>query len=163
MLGAALAVFAAGSASATVRISGDPGGQIGAYMMQYMLLRESGERVVIDGPCMSACTLVLSLIPRERICVTERALLGFHAAWTPDYDGRPLPSWHATQMLFSTYPRKVKSWIRRNGGLTPRTIALRGRELASMYRRCGEDRGISETSASATSSRSGSRASRRRE
>lgn len=137
LIAAALAALNVASASATVRISGDPGGQIGTYLMQYMMLRESGERVVIDGPCMSACTLVLSLIPRDRICVTERALLGFHAAWTPDGDGRPLPSRGATRMLYSTYPAKVKKWIRRNGGLTPRTILLRGRELASMYRNCG--------------------------
>ena len=136
LLGAALAIMGVTSASATVRIDGDPGGRIGTYMMQYMLLRDSGQNVVIDGPCMSACTLVLSLIPRGRICVTDRALLGFHAAWTPDYDGRPLPSYAATRMLFSTYPAQVKSWIRRKGGLTPRTIMLRGRELATMYRSC---------------------------
>ena len=31
---------------------------------------QSGERVVIDGPCLSACTLVLMSLPRSRICVT---------------------------------------------------------------------------------------------
>ena len=35
-----------------------------------------------------------------------------------------------------TYPRAVRSWIRRKGGLNRRTILLRGRELASMYQRC---------------------------
>ena len=141
LLGAALALWgiasSSSSASATVRISGDPGGQIGAYFAQYIQLRDSGENVVIDGPCMSACTLVVSLIPRSRICVTDRALLGFHAAWTPDDDGRPLPSWRATKLLYETYPPNVRRWINRKGGLTPRTILLRGRELSSMYRSCG--------------------------
>ena len=39
----------------------------------------SGEKVIIDGPCLSACTLVLSTVPSNRICVTKRAVLGFHA------------------------------------------------------------------------------------
>ena len=32
---------------------------------------------MIDGRCLSACTLVRGVIPRERICVTRRARLGF--------------------------------------------------------------------------------------
>ena len=36
-------------------------------------LRKSGQRVVIDGTCASACTLVLGVIPHDRICVTSRA------------------------------------------------------------------------------------------
>jgi len=131
-----LALYA-GPASAAVRIEADPGGQIGKYLVQFLMLRDSGQNVIIDGPCMSACTLVLSVIPRERICVTRRALLGFHAAWTPDYSGRPLMSVEATRLVFATYPAKIKRWIKRKGGLSPRTIVLRGRELASMYRMCG--------------------------
>ena len=30
-------------------------------------MRASGERIVIDGPCLSACTLVVSMVPRDRI------------------------------------------------------------------------------------------------
>ena len=76
----ALAVTAA---SATMRISDDVGGRIGAYVDQYSQVRNTGERVVIDGVCLSACTLVLGIVPRNRICVTRRAMLGFHAAWMP--------------------------------------------------------------------------------
>ena len=64
------------------------GGQIGPYLEILAALRNSGERVVIDGPCLSACTLVLGVIPRDRICVTARARLGFHAAWHPGENGR---------------------------------------------------------------------------
>ena len=48
----------------------------------FAAIRDSGERVVIDGNCFSACTLVTAIIPKERICVTERAVFGFHAGWT---------------------------------------------------------------------------------
>src|SRR5476651_2242872 len=77
------------SASATMRISEDRGGQIGHYLQAFAMLRSSGEKVVVDGNCLSACTLVLGLIPRERMCATPRARFGFHAAWMPDVDGQP--------------------------------------------------------------------------
>ena len=59
------ALFACGmsSASATMRIAGDRGGQIGQYLQNFAAVRSSGERVVIDGNCLSACTMVLGLIP----------------------------------------------------------------------------------------------------
>jgi hypothetical protein len=124
------------SASATVRISGDLGGQIGPYIDRLEALRNSGERVVIDGPCLSACTLVLGIIPRDRICVTSRARLGFHAAWHPGLNGEPVTSRGGTQLLMDVYPRQVKRWIARHGGLSRKMKYLRGRELTSMYPPC---------------------------
>src|ERR1700721_4399521 len=67
-------------ARAEVRILASPGGQVGPFLDLFERLRDSGERVVIDGPCLSACTLVLSMGPNNRICVTRHAVLGFHAA-----------------------------------------------------------------------------------
>src|SRR5215813_13373180 len=93
LLGAAVATaLSFSSASATVRIVGDYGGQIGPYLEHLAALRHSGERVIIDGPCLSACTMVLGVIPRDRICVTRRARLGFHAAWRPGRHGEPVRS-----------------------------------------------------------------------
>jgi hypothetical protein len=43
--------------------------------------------VAIDGTCASACTLLLGVIPHNRICVTPRAVLAFHAAWDPSLTG----------------------------------------------------------------------------
>jgi hypothetical protein len=138
LLGAAVAALAVSSASATVRISGDPGGQIGPYLERLAALRNSGEHVIIDGPCLSACTMVLGVIPRERICVTQRARLGFHAAWHPGDNGRPILSRGGTRLLMDVYPQPVRNWIARRGGLTPRMIFLSGRELTAMYSTCGQ-------------------------
>ena len=66
-------------ARADVRILASPGGEVGSYIKLFSVLRQSGQRVIVDGPCFSACTLVLSSIPRNRICVTPKAVLGFHA------------------------------------------------------------------------------------
>jgi hypothetical protein len=136
LFGAVLAALSMTSASAAVRIVSDAGGQIGPYLENLVALRSSGERVVIDGPCLSACTMVLGVIPRDRICVTNRARLGFHAAWHPGNNGRPITSRGGTQLLMDIYPQNVRSWIARKGGLTQRMLYLHGRELASMYQTC---------------------------
>jgi hypothetical protein len=136
LLGAALAALTASAAPAAVRIKADPGGQIGPYLEELEQLKGSGERVIIDGPCLSACTMVLGVIPRNRICVTPRARLGFHAAWHPGENGRQVTSRAATQLLMDIYPENVRSWIKERGGLTPRMMFLSGRELAAMYQTC---------------------------
>jgi hypothetical protein len=137
LLGMAVASASLTSASATVRISEDRGGQIGHYMHTFAQVRSTGERVVIDGNCLSACTLVLGLVPRDRICATSRARLGFHAAWMPDAYGRPVTSEVGTRALWDMYPQHVRNWINRKGGLKRKMIFLQGRELASMVPTCG--------------------------
>ena len=122
-----------------MRISEDRGGQIGHYLEAFAMVRSSGENVVIDGNCLSACTLVLGLIPRSRICATSRARLGFHAAWMPDSDGRPVTSAMGTQALWNIYPGSVRHWIKRHGGLSRHMIYLQGRELSRIVPRCGSE------------------------
>jgi hypothetical protein len=131
-----LAGIAPAPAAAPVRIVRDVGGQIGPYLATLVALRGSGERVIIDGPCLSACTMVLGVIPRHRICVTRRARLGFHAAWHPGADGQHVTSAGGTQLLMDIYPENVRSWIASKGGLTERMLYLYGRELATMYSAC---------------------------
>jgi hypothetical protein len=123
-------------ASAAVRIQGDNGGQIGDYLQRYRALRQSGERVEIDGVCASACTMLLGTIPQDRICVTPRAVLEFHGAWDPTPSGGQAANSAGNRILWSTYPARVRHWISRHGGLGSHIIALRGRELAAMYPRC---------------------------
>ena len=136
LFAAALAALAAVPGAADVRIVASPGGQVGPFLELLDQVRASGERVVIDGPCLSACTLVLMSLPRQRICVTPRAMLGFHAATSRDFRGRPMHEPEATDVVLSAYPRPVRQWIVRHGGLSSRMLLLRGRELAAMYPRC---------------------------
>jgi hypothetical protein len=85
-----LTAIAAAPALAEVRIMSSAGGPVVGYLEFFSKVRKLGERVVIDGPCLSACTVVLSTIPRNRICVTSRAVLGFHAPIVADqYRGAP--------------------------------------------------------------------------
>jgi hypothetical protein len=136
LVGIAGALSSIVPAGAAVRIAHDAGGQIGPYLERLVALRNSGERVIIDGPCLSACTMVLGVIPRERICMTSRARLGFHAAWHPAGNGQQVTSYGGTQLLMQVYPRNVRSWVSRKGGLSGRMMYLQGRELAQMYPTC---------------------------
>src|SRR5476649_1056117 len=135
-LTAVLCALAAVPARAEVRILGSPGGQVGPFLDLFERVRASGETVVIDGPCLSACTLVLSVVPNDRICVTRRAVLGFHAARSMDRRGRLYAEPEASEEVLEAYPAAVRSWIRRRGGLTSHLLLLRGRELAAIYPSC---------------------------
>lgn len=140
---AALVCLCAGFAStlpqataADVRIAHDEGGNIGQYWARYMAIRDSGEQVVIDGTCASACTMVLGIVPHNRICVTRNAVLGFHAAWRSGFLGFKVINVPATRTLWSLYPNPIRQWIARNGGLGPDMMYLTGPELLAMYREC---------------------------
>jgi len=124
-------------ASATVLITGDNGGRMSEYASRFLQVRESGEQVVIDGTCLSACTMVLGLVPRNHVCVTANAVLGFHAAWQPDGSGGRVSSPPATRVLLDTYPPAIRAWIARHGGLTPTMKFLRGHELTTIVPPCG--------------------------
>jgi len=140
LLTAALAatLISSSAAHATIRLANDPGGLIQAYQARFAHARASGERIVIDGSCLSACTLAIGMVPREQICATPRAVLGFHAAWQPTPFGGKAVSFPATQHMMSIYPAEVQAWIGRHGGLTPRMIFLKGQELAEYVPVCAE-------------------------
>ena len=136
LLSIALSAVALPPAQAEVRILASPGGQVGPFLDLFERVRASGERVVIDGPCLSACTLVLSMVPGDRICVTRRAILGFHAARSVDPRGRMYAEPEASELVLEAYPAAVRGWIRRRGGLTSHLLLLRGRDLAAIYPSC---------------------------
>ena len=133
-------VFAAISCNAEqaksdVLIKNDGGGDIYQYIAKYLSLQWSGERVVIDGECLSACTLALGLLSKQQRCFTTEARLGFHAAFTESGKaqvGNPL----GTDIFWMIYPAKIRRWISEHGGLNAKVIYLEGKELAAMYPPC---------------------------
>ena len=107
------------ASSATVRIAWDRGGRIGTYLDRYDAIPTSGETVIIDGLCLSACTMVLGAVPHDHICVTSHASMGFHAAYNPGLKGRSVTNLEATQLLYS----------HTRGGLKSQMIFLHGKEI----------------------------------
>jgi hypothetical protein len=137
LAGAIASALVTCAASADVRIVGDPGGEVSSYIAKFTEIRDSGQRIVIDGPCLSACTLFTGIVPRDRVCVTRRAALGFHAASYYDDASRSLvPTRHGSELVMRLYPPVVRAWINRHGGLRPQMIVMRGRELSALYPVC---------------------------
>ena len=129
-------------AFADLRVTRDFGGFVEEYKTKYAKVRDRKERVIIDGICNSACTLVLGMVPMNKICVTPRASLGFHQAY---YDkaftfGIKVTSLEGTSDLMSYYPDSVKDWIRRNGGLTTEMKKIKnGADLWRIVDPCPDD------------------------
>jgi hypothetical protein len=137
LLWLAVVLVAASSqpAAAVVRIADDEGGNIGDYWSRFTAIRNAGDIVVIDGACASACTMVLGIVPHDRICVTNRAVLGFHAAYRGFFGFRVINE-PATRTLMNLYPDPVRQWIDHHGGLRSAMIYLSGPPLFALYRKC---------------------------
>jgi len=137
LAGALASALVTCAASADVRIVGDPGGEVSSYVQKFNQIRASGERIVIDGPCLSACTLFTGIVPRDHVCVTRRAALGFHAAsYYNDASRSLVPTRQGSALVMRLYPPEIRSWINKHGGLKPHLIMLRGRELSALYSTC---------------------------
>jgi hypothetical protein len=137
-----IALLSSLPAAADYRITRDHGGYVEQYKERYAKLRDSGERVIVDGICNSACTLFFGIVPLNRVCVTPRASLGFHQAY---YDKRQtfgvkVISFAGTDDLVSYYPETVMEWIERNGGLTPEMKKVKnGPDLWAMVDPCPDE------------------------
>jgi hypothetical protein len=120
-----------------IRLHDDSGGLITAYVHRFTQAVHHGERVIIDGRCLAACTLAVAILPPGRVCVTTQAVLGFQSAWTPapGMTGR-IPNDRATQILMEMYPPVLRQWIDQHGGLTPKMIFLKGKELTAIVPKC---------------------------
>lgn len=139
---ALLSLCLATAAHADLRITRDTGGFVEQYRTRYQQIRDTGGRVVIDGVCNSACTMVLGIVPRDRICVTPRASLGFHQAFydTDTTFGIKIVSEEGTSELMSYYPTEVKDWLKKRGGLSAEMKRLRnGAELWKIANPCPEE------------------------
>ena len=133
---ALVATFLATTCQAAIRIGDDLGGPLGNYILRFSNISRSGEMVIIHGRCYSACTIVIGLIAPGKICVTPRAVLGFHAALAPDQLGRLVIDPDATRLMYGMYPKPIQDWLKFNGGLERRMIYLGGADLAKMYAHC---------------------------
>jgi len=94
-----------------------PGGLIPAFEQRFARMYAQGFTVVIDGDCLSACTMVIGQMP-GRVCATPRGRFGFHAAWQPTPFGkRPAPQ--GTAAMSRHWTPAVHVWLKAHGGLTP--------------------------------------------
>ena len=90
----------------------DPGGVVGTYEMWWKRIAESGDKVVIDGECVSACTYLMNLVPNDRVCMTERGSFGIHMARLLDEDTGNAALTDRMETLY--YPLWFRDWIKDN-------------------------------------------------
>ena len=116
------------------------GGPIIENWSYWKAVGDGGAQVEIRGGCYSACTLVMSHIPKERLCFGERASLNFHLAREVNNGPR---NFEATWWMITKYPKDIREWIVEKGGLYKMPYngfwTLPAKDLWAMgYRRCAQ-------------------------
>jgi hypothetical protein len=115
----------ADSISDVLKCDGDPcvvsynaGGEISAFKAAAREINASGRRVVIDGPCLSACA-ILADVARGRVCVTAKARFGFHKGYVLEEPmaGGPL---RFVKRFNPEHSRDIAGWVKKHGGYPSR-------------------------------------------
>ena len=108
------ALVASPAMAGTVRLSNERGGTITLHVLRYQQLAASGDQVVLERICQSACTMILGIVPRERLCATPGTVFRFHAANYRSRDGIRSQNDSYTQVMANYWPANVKAWVARH-------------------------------------------------
>lgn len=123
----------AGPASAEeLRITFNPGGQIEEFLDTARDLRKTKTPIVVDGMCISACTILVDA-DASQACVTLNARLGFHQATSGD---RFLGG---TRFVVRYKTKGLDDWIAAQGGLPTNGILwMTYLDAIKFFRACPE-------------------------
>jgi hypothetical protein len=121
-----VAIAASAARAETVEINGDYGGVLVVYQAKWEKLAKEGAEVRISGPCVSACTALVGYFPRDKVCATPTASMGFHQA---------IPAF-VTPDLWKNYPDDFRDWITKKGGLTYTLMWLQPPEIYKFIHQC---------------------------
>lgn len=140
LIAAAIVLVNIVTPSAALTIHYDDGGYIKGYESKYKRIARTGEKVIIDGQCNSACTLVFQYVPIDQICATPRGSLGLHRFWWEYPNGRRVDHMGKTKAVVAGYPQGVQAWINKRGGYqalpSGRYWRLQGSDLAAIVKPC---------------------------
>lgn len=138
-----LCLLSSDARASAYRITFDPGGVVDAYVEKYNALRLAGGQVIIDGACLSACTLVAGLIPAERVCVTAHAFLGFHSASETHRTGERHFAREYTRIMWRMLSERVRELVRSHGwdgeSEHEALVFVEGEELRTIFAECESD------------------------
>lgn len=93
-------------------ISEDMGGILLEYIAKYVTWEKNGDTVRIEGSCVSACTVVLGIIPASRICATRNSELAFHSAVLAPRD---IYTEEGTRLIWFFYHGRTERVLARHG------------------------------------------------
>jgi len=122
------------------RILMSPGGGLFDFIEEFGKDRNDHIKYIIDGPCVSACTMILGTIPSKDVCVTPYAVLGFHAAFVMEKNKRTF-SRDGTELVWIMYPQWAQDWLREHGWVGPTVdqddlIWMPASELQKHFKTC---------------------------
>ncbi|HSG94351.1 MAG TPA: hypothetical protein VLA28_02445 [Afifellaceae bacterium] len=120
----------------------DPGGYLARYLADLEKLKRLGMRQLqLDTTCASACTIYLQL--GGRVCVTDRARIGFHritlrgrSRFAPIRARIKSAEHDYNDRFLQRLPANIRSWRGIRGGLPRRMVWLKGAEAARRIGRC---------------------------
>ena len=104
----------------TIVINKSHGGVVDQFIDAVREVEELPMKIEFNGPCVSACTMMLKL--HERACATDKAVFYFHSVRGRYADGREVRFDRAREdagnkKLMDHYPDNVKLAIMAAGGL----------------------------------------------
>lgn len=119
-------------------VKDDYGGYISRYIAMYKLEAGKGTSYILDGACASACTTILGIIPKARVCTTSKGTLGFHSGYIWWFG-----KWHSpydTKLMWSFYPEEVRAVLIKNfgwdGGKGQKHLEMMWIDAGSFYDAC---------------------------
>ena len=118
-------------------IRNDRGGYINRFIFKYKRWAREHKRVTVDGYCASSCTMVIGMIPSQDLCVTPRAIWGFHGSYYLGIAGKH-ENPQQTHLMTDEYTMPIKEWIKAKGGLKTykHMLLMKWPETARYFRVC---------------------------
>lgn len=113
----------------------NPGGELTAFKAAAREIRRTGRRVVIDGPCYSACA-ILADMARSRVCVTSRASFGFHKGYVlaVPADGSAM---YLVSRFNPSHSRDISRWVAKRGGFPSNGFrVMPAKSAGRIWKRC---------------------------
>lgn len=116
-----------------------PGGELKRFQAAAAAVRRGARRlVVIDGPCISACA-VFADIARAKVCITDRAMFGFHKATLVSLRSLRNGLVVKRQLAVRDPPHSadIMRWVKSRGGFPRNGLRrMNARQAAAFWRRC---------------------------
>lgn len=145
-------VFGAFNANA-LTINGNKGGDPHEFANHALKLGERKELIKINGECLSACVLYVNQDAGTNVCVTPKAILGFHRSYgLTTANGNVLDTRAETRkyadsvdkIMYNGLPSKLKAlaplnkWpsVYKNGGNTKQMIRVGYDKLKDIFPTC---------------------------
>lgn len=118
------------------------GGDLLNYLMAAREALKEHKQIVIDGWCVSACSIVADRV-RSLVCITPNARFGFHKTWAlvlrSDGAAYSKPGFHKSW----TYTPALQRWINKKGGEpVSGLLVMSSAEAGAFWPRCRQSVGF---------------------